>query len=76
MYVLAAVDGREKTRPADQIMLGCESCHDDGQTSNHAMLVLYVISVPLPPSPMLSSDFHSSVLLTTLDLRARGWTSC
>ena len=43
----------EKTRPADQMMLDCDSIQEEARTSNHPMLVFNTMHTPLAPSPML-----------------------
>ena len=38
----------EKTRPADQMLLDCDSIQEEARTSNHAMLVFNIMHTPYP----------------------------
>ena len=38
----------EKTRPADQIVLDCDSVQEDARTSTHAILVFNIMHTPYP----------------------------
>ena len=62
----------EKTRPADQIMVHCDSVQGDAQTSTHAALVFNIMHTPLPPSPMLWAVLVTAMPITTLVLGGRG----